>query len=48
MTFEISRRCLMAAGAAALALGTAGSALAQAPTNLRFSACSRSRISALK
>ncbi len=38
MTFEISRRCLMAAGAAALALGTAGSALAQAPTNLRFSA----------
>jgi tripartite ATP-independent transporter DctP family solute receptor len=28
----------MAAGAAALALGTAGSALAQAPTNLRFSA----------
>ncbi len=38
MTFGISRRFLMAAGAAALAWGTGGPASAQAPTNLRFSA----------
>ncbi|MDQ4134733.1 MAG: TRAP transporter substrate-binding protein DctP [Pseudomonadota bacterium] len=38
MPFGISRRFLMAAGAAALAWGTGGPASAQAPTNLRFSA----------
>ncbi len=38
MPFGISRRFLMAAGAAALAWGMSGPAWAQAPTNLRFSA----------
>ena len=38
MAPSINRRFLMAAGAALLAMGAAGSATAQAPTNLRFSA----------
>jgi TRAP-type transport system periplasmic protein len=38
MAFGINRRFLMAAGAALLAWGVGGSASAQAPTNLRFSA----------
>jgi TRAP-type C4-dicarboxylate transport system substrate-binding protein len=38
MTLSIDRRTLMAAGVALLAWGTAAPAVAQAPTNLRFSA----------
>jgi TRAP-type transport system periplasmic protein len=38
MAFGINRRFLVAAGAALLAWGVGGSASAQAPTNLRFSA----------
>jgi TRAP-type C4-dicarboxylate transport system substrate-binding protein len=38
MAFGINRRFLLAAGAALLAWGVGGSASAQAPTNLRFSA----------
>ena len=38
MGFDINRRVLMAAGAALLAWGVAGPAVAQTPTNLRFSA----------
>jgi TRAP-type transport system periplasmic protein len=38
MAFGINRRFLMAAGAAVLAWGVGGSASAQAPVNLRFSA----------
>jgi tripartite ATP-independent transporter DctP family solute receptor len=38
MALTLTRRLLVGAGAALLALGSAGAALAQAPTNLRFSA----------
>ena len=38
MALTLTRRLMIGAGAALLACGTAGAALAQAPTNLRFSA----------